>query len=120
MDTLLLDTETWDLAVTAGGDIAVAGAPYSRAQDAASNIRTFESEVYYDTTLGVPYWSQVLGHAPPTSLMKELWNSAALEVPEVVGARTFISRWRDRVVEGQVQVTDDEGVVAAAGFTTAS
>jgi len=118
VDTLLLDTQTWDLAVDAIGNIAVATVPYARAQDAASNIRTFAGEPYYDTTLGVPYWEQVLGKAPPISLMKSLWNSAALEVPGVVGARTFIDSWEDRTVTGQVQVTDDAGAIAAAGFTT--
>lgn len=118
MNTLLLDTELWDLAVDAVGNIAMASDPYSMAQDAASNIRTFEGEVYYNTTLGVPYWEQVLGQAPPISLMKALWNAAGLEVPGVVGARTFITEWVDRTVRGQVQVTDSAGVVSAAGFTT--
>ena len=78
MDTLLLDTVTWDLAVDALGNIAMASDPYAQAQDAASNIRTFAGEVYFNTTLGVPYWEQILGLAPPISVMKAHWNAAAL------------------------------------------
>ncbi len=48
--TLLLDQVTWDLAVDNVRHIAVASDPYSQAQDAASSIKTFAGEVYYDTT----------------------------------------------------------------------
>ncbi len=50
-----LDTVAWDLTVDTTGNIAVASNPYSMAQDAASAIRTFQGEVYYDTTLGIPF-----------------------------------------------------------------
>ena len=114
MQTLLLDTMAWDLVVDAAGNIAVASNPYSLAQDAASAVRTFEGEVYYNTLLGVPYWDQILGEAPPVSLMKSKFNEAALTVPEVVAAQSFIESITGRTVKGQVQVTDTAGVVLAA------
>ena len=116
MDTLFLNPQTWDLAVTAAGDIAVASDPYSLAQDAASAIKTFQGEVYFDTTLGVPYFQQILGFAPPLSLLKTYFIQAALTVPGVVSAKCFISGWTDRVVSGQVQITDTSGNVSAASF----
>lgn len=118
MKTLLLDTNTWDLAIDASANIAVASDPYALAQTAANTIRTFLGEVYYDTRLGVPYFSEILGYAPPVSLMKAYWNKAALEVTGVVGARTFITEWKDRTIKGQVQVTNDAGITSAAGFAT--
>ncbi|HEY0120663.1 MAG TPA: hypothetical protein VGC14_02690 [Rhizobium sp.] len=114
--TLLLDTDLWDLAVDTSGNIAVASEPYALAQDAASAIRTFEGEVFYDTTLGIPYFSQILGYAPPISLMKAYFNEAALTVDGVVTSKCFITSWDNRVVTGQVQITDEDGNVSAAGF----
>ena len=68
--TLLLDRGLWDLVLDAYGNVAVAAEPYSLAQDAASAIRTFNGEVYYNTTLGVQYFGPILGQRPPLSLMK--------------------------------------------------
>jgi hypothetical protein len=116
MQTLLLDTLVWDLAADASGNIAVASEPYSLAQDAASAIRLFQGELYYDTSQGIPYFSQILGQAPPLSLVKTYFVQAALTVPGVVKARCFIASWVDRVVSGQVQVEDAAGNVSVAGF----
>jgi hypothetical protein len=116
MRTLLLDTATWDLAIDTAGNIAVASEPYALAQDAASAIRLFEGELYFDTTKGIPYFEQVLGHAPPVSLMKAYFVRAALSVPGVVSAVAYISSWLGRVVTGQVQIRDANGNVSAAGF----
>jgi hypothetical protein len=116
MQTLLLDTVAWDLTVDTANNIAVASDPYSMAQDAASAIRTFAGEVYYNTQLGVPYFSQILGYAPPIGLMKANFNEAALTVPGVVTSKCFITSWDNRVVTGQVQITDTSGTTSAAGF----
>lgn len=116
MRTILLDRSTWDLVIDAAGNIAVAGDPYAQAQDAASAIRTFSGEVYYDTTLGVPYWSSILGKAPPVALMQARFVAAALTVPGVTAAQCFITSLRDRRVRGQVQIRNDAGVQAAAGL----
>ena len=51
--TLLLDPLKWDLVVDAAGNIAVASPPYALAQDAASSIKLFSGECYYDTSIGV-------------------------------------------------------------------
>ena len=114
--TLLLDLDGWDLCLDAKGDIALATAPYSAAQDAASAIRTFLGEVYYDTTVGVPYFQDVLGHTPPLALLKAQITAAALTVPGIVSAQCFISGVSGRTVTGQIQVTDSTGTTTAAAF----
>jgi hypothetical protein len=113
--TLLLDAAGWDWTVDASGNIAVAGAPYSQAQDAASAIRTFLGEVYYDTTLGVPY-ANILGKPPNIPLLKSYMVAAALTVPGVVSAVCFITAITDLSVSGQVQITNSNGQTAAAAF----
>lgn len=114
--TLLLNPVEWDLMIDAGGDVAVAAEPYALAQDAASAIKLFEGEDYYDTTRGVPYWEEILGHWPPVRVMKAHFVRAALTVPEVVEAQCFIESIEDRRPKGQVQVTDRTGALAAAWF----
>jgi len=114
--TLYLDPDAWDLAVDAAGNIAVAGAPYARAQDAASGIRTFEGECWYDTSIGVPYWPDILGHAPPIELLRAHIVAGALAgSSDIAGAQAWFTQV-DREVHGQVQVTGVDGAVSTAGF----
>ena len=107
--TLLLDTVAWDLVLDVSGNMAVASEPYALAQDAGSACKTFQGEVYYDTTIGIPYWARILGHSPPLSFVKAQYIAAALTVPDVVAAACFISSFQDRVLTGQVQVTNAAG-----------
>lgn len=115
--TLLLDQSTWDLAIDAYGNIAVAQEPLASAQDAASAIMTFSREVYFNTTLGIPYFGEILGHAPPASLLKAYFEYAAETVPDVVSAVAYLNAvGLSRELTGQVQVTSTSGVVTAANF----
>jgi hypothetical protein len=116
MKTLLLDTVEWDLVLDVTRNIAVASDPYSLAQDAASAIRLFLGELYYDTTQGVPYWSTILGKRPPVSLIKTYLIRAALTVPGVTSAQVFLTSITDRSVNGQVQISTESGVTATAAF----
>lgn len=110
MNTLLLDTALWDLTKDASGNIAMAIDPYALAQDVASAIKTFLGEVWYDDTLGIPYFSQILGHTPPLSVFQEYLVGAALTVPGVVSASCVISSFEGRTVTGSVTFVDDGGV----------
>lgn len=112
MKTLLLDLTSWDLLADAAGNIAVADVPYARAQDVASALRTFLGEVWYDTAVGIPYFQQILGHAPPVTMFQELMIAAAKTVPGVVSAECTIQAFENRKVSGQVVFTSDDGQTA--------
>lgn len=114
--TLYLSPDTWDLALDSSGNIAVAANPYELAQDSASAIRTFLGECWYDTTVGVPYWSQILGKWPPIELVKARIAQAAMTVPGIVAAKVYIASMNNRTVTGQVHVTDSAGTVTASNF----
>ncbi len=117
MKTLLLDVPNWDLTKNVAGNIALAPSDaYALAQDAASAIKLFQGELYYDTTKGVPYWAEILGKSPPLSLMKAKFEDAARTVPGVKSARCFIESITGRVVRGQVKVTAANGQTATASF----
>lgn len=115
---MLLDAETWDLAVDAAGNMAAAGEPYSLAQDAASAIQTYRGECYWDASVGIPYLEQVFGRRPSLAVLKALFVGAARTVPGVSAARCFVTASSGRAVSGQVQVTSAAtGQVTAASFT---
>lgn len=109
MNTLLLALNDWDLVTDSGRNIASAAAPYALAQDVASACRTFLGEVWYNTTLGIPYFEDILGHTPPLTFFQEQMVRAALTVPGVVSAQCTIQSFVDRTVTGQVTFTDSDG-----------
>ena len=110
MNTLLLDSVDWDLVLDAKGNIAMASEPYALAQDVASAVRLFRGELWYDTTKGIPYFEQVLGHLPPVSLLRSLLADAALSVPGVLNAQVVLEPLDSRQLTGQIQFTDHTGV----------
>lgn len=113
--TLLLDTVAWDLVLDANGNMAVAGPPYAQAQDAASAIKTFSDggpggvgECYLDTTLGVPWRTQVFGQPPNIALIKAQLMATAETVPGIATAQVFIASFDPaaRKLTGQVRATE--------------
>jgi hypothetical protein len=111
--TLLLDSQRWDLVTDANGNIAVASPPYAMAQDAASAIRLFQGELWYNTTQGVPYFERILGKQPPLSVLKNAFVTAATSVPNVESAQVFFTSIATRRVTGQVQLTTTAGTKIA-------
>lgn len=116
MNTLFLNPNTWDCVLDAAGDIALATNPYSLAQDAASSIKTYLGEAYYDTLLGIPYDTLILGKNPSLEFVRGQFIQAAMKVPEVIAARVFFTDFTDRKLSGQVQITDSAHVVTALNF----
>lgn len=114
--TLYLDRDAWDLVVDADGNIAVATAPYSLTQDAASECRTFAGECYYDQTKGIPYLTEILGKSTPIEYTKAQLVAASLKVPGVVAAKAYLTSSSSRRLGGQIQITDSSGTVSAASF----
>ena len=115
--TLLLDRTAWDLVLDAAGNIAVASEPYSLAQDAASVIRTYQGECYWDTQLGLPWLTKIFGKNPSISQMKGYFVAAAMTVPDVASATCYIRVVTRRAISGQIQVTSrSTGQTSAADF----
>lgn len=117
MTTLLLDNTYWDLLADSAGNIALADAPYALAQDVASAIKLFLGENWYDNTGGVPYFGEILGHAPPIGLFQQYMVQAALTVPGVVTATCTINSLDGRTVNGQVTFTDSSGQTSTVAIS---
>lgn len=113
--TLLLDVSKWDLVLDISGSIALAVVPYAPVQDVASAVRLFIGEAWYDTSLGIPYFEQILGQWPSLEYMREQFITAALTVPLVEEADCYFIDFTHRKLRGQIQPTIS-GVTQAVGF----
>ena len=112
MTTTIALSADWDLYLDPAGNIATVTGPAQIEQDVATACRTMAGECVYDTTLGVPYLTQILGKIPNPSLFKAAQVQAAQTVPGVVSAVCYITQYTPQL-QGQVQVTDSTGAVAA-------
>lgn len=110
LDTIFLDSNAWDLALDANGNIAVANAPYSAAQDVASACRLWLGEYIYDITKGIPYEEYILGYMPPRNLFISWLTTESFNVPNVSTATPVLSyNNSNRQVYGQIQLTLTDG-----------
>jgi len=115
-NTLLLDQSVWDLVLDVNGNIALAGTPYSIAQDVASAIRTFLGECWYDTSLGLPYWQQILGELPPLQYIADQMQDQAKTIPNVVDSKATFTSFKNRSLAGQIQIIDTDGAINNVAF----
>lgn len=104
MQTVQLDG-SWDLAVNGFGDIALADSDASIAQDVAAAVQTFAGECWYDTTLGLPYLSSILGQRPATSFLKSKIEKAALTIQGVTGVTVAALALDGRRLTGTIYAT---------------
>ena len=106
MKTLLLDQTAWDLVIDSNANIALADDPYALAQDCQSAIRTFLGECEYNTTEGVPYFDEILGHTPPLGVLTNALETVCLTVPEVTSAQCFVTSFQNRSIQGYILVNN--------------
>lgn len=113
--TMQLDVSTWDLTLDGSGNIAIADESYSVAQDVARACLVFSGECYYDTTLGIPWKTDVLGKRPTPSFIQQKLQTEALKLPIVdqALANVFFDK-NTRSMRGTIRVTDINGNTAQA------
>jgi hypothetical protein len=120
MKTLALSTPDqtgggWDLVVDSSGNLAVNSGGVALAQDVASAVRTFRGEQWYDWTLGVPYFQQILGRRVSLQFVKQALVAAGMTVPDVASITCFLTGpGAGREVGGQLQIRSTSGQVAVA------
>lgn len=96
----------WDIGADSQNNIALVTNANAVAQNVATICRTFKGEAYYDTTIGIPYLSQVLGKSQQPTLLGSLLEDAALTVPDVKGAKVELTTGLDRVAHGSINLVD--------------
>lgn len=115
-NTLLLDQLEWDLVLDIHGNIAMATPPYSLRQDIASSIKLFYGELWYNKSVGVPYFSDILGKRPPSQLLTTYFEKAAMTVPGVTNARCVAALDLERKVNGKIVFTSESGQTNVINF----
>lgn len=110
MGTLYLDPDSWDLTLDASGNIALAVAPYERAQSVANACRLWRGEAPFNTDRGIPYDTEVLGKQPPQRILAGWYEAEAVTVPGVTSAIAVL-QYDSRALTGQIQCTLDDGTV---------
>ena len=110
MATLYLDPDSWDLVQDASHNIAIAVAPYERAQSVANACRLWRGEAPYNTNRGMPYDTEILGKQLPQRVLAGWYETEAVTVPGVASAITVL-QYADRALSGQIQCTLDDGTV---------
>lgn len=88
------------------GNLAVTDNPYAVAQDVACACSTFLGECWYDDTLGIPYYSRILGHWPGTQLINVKMQQEALKLPYVLSAVCTAVSNGERAITGVITLTD--------------
>jgi hypothetical protein len=117
MNTLALSTPDqdgtgWDLVVE-NGTLKVNSGGIALAQDVASAVRTFRGECWYDSTLGVPYFQNILGLRVSLQFLKQALVTAGLVVPDVASIKCFLTGpGSGREIGGQLQITSSSGQVS--------
>lgn len=116
MDTCKLTTDgTWDFDLDAFGNVATTGdstgdPEYRLAQDAATRVLSWQGEVYYDDTIGIPYPS-ILGGPPSLPFISSLYAQQAVlanGVKQCVPDFTY-TPGAQRELTGQLLVADANG-----------
>lgn len=112
MSTLYLDPETWDLAVDAGRNIALATDQYATAQTVANACRLWTGEAPYNAERGIPYETEILGQQPAPRLLASWFQGEAETVPGVESVVAVLQfDGTDRSLGGQLQCTLTDGTV---------
>ena len=101
--------DPWDLTIDGSGNIQMISGASALEQDVASAAMTFYGEVYYDSTVGVPYFAQVFGQSYSPSIAARLIQSAVLDVPNVASAQVTLNSLASREVSGNINFVDVNG-----------
>lgn len=111
--SLLLDIVSWDLCLDAKGNWALASDPYAISQNVSCACRLIRGELYYDTSKGVPLWTDILNNAYPLPLFKADFQEAANAVDGVESSSVYIQELTDRSLIGQIQLSTAYGTLYA-------
>ena len=120
MNTLALSTPAqdgsgWDLVIDASGNLAINTGGIAIAQDVASAVRTFRGECWYDTTLGIPYYQQILGYRVSLQFVKQALAQAGMITPNVASIAVYLTGPHPgRYIGGQLQITTANGQMLVA------
>lgn len=103
------EVKSWDMKLDINGNIAVCDETYSIAQQAATEIKLFEGEGWYDRSQGTPHFAQILGINSNLGLIRNILLGRVNGVDNVM--RSDIDMYVDssRVLHGNIFITSQSG-----------
>jgi hypothetical protein len=117
LDLGMAQSQTAPTSPTMSMDIATVSNQQQIVQDVASLIQTYQGEVYYDTSVGIPWNTNVLAQPYAPTLLKPMLQNAALTVPGVVQAQVLLTGYvNSRIVSGSINILDATGVSLGLNF----
>lgn len=111
---LRLDPTTGDLELVEGDFELVAGGE-SIASDLASRLQTFAGEWFLDTSIGLPYFTEIAGR-PTTRRLDELFREAINETPGVTEILELELQQTGRTLSLVFRVATDLGTLIDASL----
>jgi|SRR5690554_5041530 len=118
---LLMNISTDHDCLFINGECPVTSTPEQKmAQKIKIKLLTFRGEWFHDTTYGVPYWQEILGHKVSKSRVDMLIQEAILEeegVKEIIDFRSSLNK-RDYSVTAKIRVHDGSIATVSIGDIT--
>lgn len=101
--------KAWDLKVDVNGNIAVCEEPYSIAQQAATEIKLFEGEGWYDRSQGTPHFAKILGINSNLGLIRNILLNRVNGVDNVMRSDIDMYVDSERILHGNIFITSTSG-----------
>lgn len=110
--------DSWDITLTASGNIETTVNRYCDAQNVANAVRLFTKDAYLRQTKGIPHFALDLGVKPSLSEVRALYRKAALKVENIADAKVDITGLDTdtRAMTGTITATTKSGEIVSVEF----
>ena len=109
-----IDPATGDFLLVDGDLVMLTGAE-GIASDLRSRLQTFAGEYFLDTSLGLPYFTEIFGKPKPIRL-EEIFRKAILETPGVSGVDALRVEVVGRTLNVTFRASTDLGQLISASL----
>lgn len=117
LTTSLKLNENWDIHLNGENNLSTTQDANAVAQDVASACKTHLGEVWFDTSLGIPWFTQILGKPVSAVFIQAQLEKQAKRLPYVSNARaTVITDRATRSSRGLIAIVDANGQELAVIF----
>jgi hypothetical protein len=110
LTTSLNLNENWDIHLNGENNLATVQDANAVSQDVASACKTHLGEVWFDTSIGIPWLTQILGKPVSAVFIQSQLEKQAKRLPYVSNARaTVVTDRKTRTARGLIAIVDTDG-----------
>lgn len=103
--TIGLTSDKWDIALDGAGNLPVIKDKSATAQDVASACMTVLGEQIFDSSIGVPMFTDILGENPSNVYLQSIIERCAKTISSVDDALCVVTKRENRKENGYIYVT---------------